>query len=393
MPLYRYKKLSNKSFGRYHFIDADNLETAKKRLSQLKIIATKITNYSSFREKFTLDQKALLYFTKDLYYLLHSTLPLYESLLTLKDKYKGQKIHPMIIDITDCVKHGKSLSSILKEYKNVFSPIYVSIIHSAEKSGLLDKAFLELSIMIKDSAKWKKKIRDTLLYPGFLLSFALVILFGLFMFIIPSMSELFEGRALHPLTSTVLTISNWMVSHPYTLSISGLCIVSIIISCMTVKRIKVLFQKGAYKISILKDLITKIAIVRFTTSLYNLLESTVPILEALTLAKGSLSHPYLEKDVDKIIAKVKKGKKFSKAIEDSEYFPKIVSKMISTGEHSGSITPILKHINTLFDDEVKTALEKFTALLQPILLLLIGIIVGVVLLSVLIPLTDVSSLI
>lgn len=392
MPLFRYKPLSNNRFDKYRFIDADSLEDAKRRLSKLQIIASKITEHSSFRKKFKLDSKSLYYFTKDLYYLLHSCLPLYESLLTLTDKYKSHKMHPMILDITDSVKMGRSLSSVMREYQNVFSPIYVSIIHSAEKSGLLDKAFLELSQMIETNAQWKKKIRDTLMYPGFLLTFAMVILFGLFLFIIPSMSELFEGRSLHPLTSTVLGISNWMTNHPYTLTSIFVVITGFVIACFTVKRIKTLFQKSLYKFPLTKDLITKIAIVRFTTSLYNLLESTVPILEALALAKGSLSHPYLEKDVEGIIQKVKRGQKFSRATLGSKYFPKIVSKMISTGEHSGSITPILNHINLLFDEEVKTALEKFTALLQPILLLFIGVIVGVVLLSVLIPLTDVSSL-
>ena len=155
---------------------------------------------------------------------------------------------------------------------------------------------------------------------------------------------------------------------------------------------KLSIKKIFYKIRIIKDLTTKIAIVRFTTSMYNLLESTVPILTALELSKGSLHHPYLEQDLDKVIALVKQGEKFSKAIGISKHFPMLVSKMISTGEHAGSLSPILRHITALFHEEVKTALEKFTALLQPILLLLIGIIVGVVLLAVLIPLTDVSSL-
>ena len=365
---------------------------AKKRLNELKILASKISPYESFRETFEINTKTLLYFTKDLYYLLHSNLPLYESLLTIKSKYKQDKIYPMILDITDCVKHGKSFSSILSEYKKSFSSIYVSMIKSAEKSGRLDKAFLELSIMIETNQKWQKKIKDTLLYPAFLLCFSFVILMGLFLFIIPSMAELFEDRTLHPLTFIVLTISNYMCSHLYLLGTIFVLTIAAIMTCINNDKIKKYMQSFFYKIPILRDLATKIAIVRFTTSLYNLLESTVPILEALTLAGGTLNHPYLEQDVNKIIEKVRGGEKFSKAVEISTYFPTIVSKMLSTGEHSGSLAPILKHISALFHEEVKTALEKFTALLQPILLLLIGIIVGVVLLAVLIPLTDVSSL-
>jgi len=392
MTLFRYKILNDRSSRRYHYIDAENLLMAKKRLNELKILASKLSPYESFRETFQISTKTLLYFTKDLYYLLHSNLPLYESLLTIKEKYKHDKIYPMILDITDCVKHGKAFSSILSEYKKSFSSIYVSMIRSAEKSGRLDKAFLELSIMIETNHKWQKKIKDTLLYPAFLLCFAFTILMGLFLFIIPSMAELFEDRTLHPLTFVVLTISNWMCSHLYLLG--ALCILTIaaIVFCFTNEKVKKHMQSFFYTMPIIKDLATKISIVRFTTSLTNLLESTVPILEALTLAQGTLKHPYLEKDVEKIIDKVRGGEKFSKAVEISTYFPTIVSKMLSTGEHSGSLAPILRHISELFHEEVKTALEKFTALLQPILLLLIGIIVGVVLLAVLIPLTDVSSL-
>jgi general secretion pathway protein F len=392
MPLFRYKELSKKKTRKARYIDADDLAAAKIKLRALKIIAEKITPHDSFRKKFSLDKKHLLMITKDLYYLLHSNLPLYESLLTLEDKYRNHKIYPMVLDLTDSVKYGRRLSTILNDYEKAFSSIYISMVRSAEKSGHLDKAFLELSIMIETSEKWQKKIRGTLTYPLFLLSFSFAILFGLFLFIIPSMAELFEDRALHPLTSAVLTISNLMCSNLYALGGIILAIFLLIGTCIYNKKVSIFFKKYLYKIGVIKDLTTKIAIERFTTSLYNLLESTVPILEALELAKGSLNHPYLEEDVDNILKRVRKGEKFSQAIGVSKYFPKIVSKMISTGEHSGSIAPILKHISALFHEEVKTALEKFTALLQPILLLLIGIIVGVVLLAVLIPLTDVSSL-
>ncbi len=391
MAVFRYKELNSKK-SHYRFIDAENLDHAKKKLNELKILATKISEQTSFRKDFTISKKILLSITKDLYYLLHSNLPLYESLITLEDKYKNTQAYPMVLDFTDSVKYGKSLSSILSQYTSSFNLIYVSMIRSAEQSGRLDKAFLELSIMIETNEKWNKKIRDTLLYPCFLLLFSFVILFGLFLFILPSMKELFEGRTLHPLTSAVLTISNFMCANLPYLGAAFVVFLAFIIFSIKNTQMKLSIKKMVYKIRIIKDLTTKIAIVRFTTSMYNLLESTVPILTALELSKGSLHHPYLEQDLDKVIALVKQGEKFSKTIGISKHFPMLVSKMISTGEHAGSLSPILRHITALFHEEVKTALEKFTALLQPILLLLIGIIVGVVLLAVLIPLTDVSSL-
>jgi general secretion pathway protein F len=392
MALFRYKELSNKRFAKYKFIDAEDLSHARKKLQELKITASKIVCHESFRKNFTLESKFLLFFTKDLYYLLHSNLPLYESLLTLQDKYKGQKIFPMIFDICDMIKYGKSLSSAFSEYKKVFSLVYISMIKSAEKSGSLDKSFLEISTIIEKNIKWKKQMQSTIIYPAFLLSFSLIILFGLFLFIIPSMKELFEDRTLHPLTSSVLFISNWMQSHLIHLGGIVLLVIATVITSIYNNKIKGFLQKLGSKIKVIKDLSAKIAIARFTTTLFNLLNNTVPILEALKLSKAALNHPYLEEDLEKIITKVENGERFSSAISISKHFPLMVSKMLSTGEHSGSITPVLKHISILFEEEVKSSLEKFTALLQPILLLLIGIIVGVVLLAVLIPLTDVSSL-
>lgn len=392
MPLFRYKELNTKSRGQYRYIDADSLLSAKKKLHELKIIAKEIHACTQFRQNFTLSTKNLLAITKDFYYLLHSNLPLYDSLLTLEEKYRNHKIYPMILDLTDSVKYGKKLSSVLFEYKKAFSSIYCSMIKSAENSGSLDKAFLELYLMLEKNAKWQKKIQDTLIYPAFLLSFSFAILLGLFLVIIPSMKELFEDRALHPLTSAVLTISNWMNTHLTLLAAGAAFLFAGILTCVFHKKTKNIIKKYLYKISIINDLVTKIAIERFTTNLYNLLENAVPILESLYLAKGVLNHPYLEQDVEQIISKVEKGEKFSRAIDDSKHFPPLVAKMISTGEHAGTIAPILQHISELFHEEVKSSLEKFTALLQPILLLLIGIIVGVVLLAVLIPLTDVSSL-
>ncbi len=391
MAVFRYKELNSKN-KEFRFIDAENLEHAKKKLNECKILATKISEQTSFRSKFTVNKKTILSITKDLYYLLHSNLPLYESLLTLEDKYKNTKAYPMVLDLTDSVKYGKSLSTILSQYTCCFTPIYASMIRSAEQSGRLDKAFFELSAMLESDEQWNKKIRSTLLYPCFLLLFSFVILLGLFLFIIPSMKELFEGRELHPLTSAVLSVSNFMCAYLYYLAAIFAASIAAVILSIKNQLIKQSIKKIVYKIRIIKDLTTKISIVRFTTSMYNLLESTVPILTALELSKGALQHPYLEEDLDRVIAQVRQGEKFSKAIGISKHFPMLVSKMISTGEHAGSLSPILRHITALFHEEVKTALEKFTALLQPILLLLIGIIVGVVLLAVLIPLTDVSSL-
>jgi general secretion pathway protein F/type IV pilus assembly protein PilC len=391
MAIFRYKELNFKRKG-YRFIDAENLEQAKKKLNALKLLATNISEHTSFRKQFTLNAKIVLSITKDLYYLLHSNLPLYESLITLEDKYTNTTADPMILDWSENVKYGKALSSIISQYTSTFNPIYVSMIKSAEQSGRLDKAFFEISTMIETNEKWNKKIRDTLLYPSFLLSFAFFILFGLFLFIIPSMGELFEGRTLHPLTHAVLTISHFMTSHiPELLGTFLLSALGVFLSIKN-KQSRNSIKKFFYKIRIIKDLTTKIAIVRFTTSLYNLLDNTVPILTALELSKGSLNHPYLEKDIDKVLVLVREGELFSKALQVSTHFPLLVSKMISTGEHAGALAPILRHITSLFHEEVQTALEKFTALLQPILLLLIGLIVGVVLLAVLIPLTDVSSL-
>ena len=314
MALFRYKQISEKKSSQYQFIDAENLLLAKKKLHAQNIIADKLIPFDHFRKSFSLSQKEVLLITKDLYYLLHSKLPLYESLVTLKEKYKNNKIYPLMLDLTDWIKYGQPLSKILKEYEKVFSLIYVSMIKSAEKSSHLDRAFLELSKMIETNELWKKKIRDSFLYPSFLLSFSFMILGGLFLFIIPSIAEIFEDRTLHPLTYTVLSISNWMCSHIYLLLISTSILFILVVGALTNIKIKKYIQSYLYNFFLIKDLITKISVVRFTTSLFNLLESTVPIIESLTLAKNSLNHPYLEKDVDRIIEKVKKGEKFSQAI-------------------------------------------------------------------------------
>ena len=392
MTLYRYKELSNNLFSKYKLIDSDSIDSAKSILRKNKVIISKISLHQSFRQKFSIPSQLLFLFTKDLYYLLHSNLPLYESLLTLLDKHKNSKIYPMILDVSDCVKSGKSLSSILAQYTNVFSPVYISMIAASEKSGNLDTAFLELSKIIEENTKWRASLQKTLIYPAFLFSFSICILFGLFLFIIPSISELFEDRSLNPLTNLVVSISNWMCSNLPKLGLILLGISTIILLSIYNDRVKNLIKKFFFKISIINNIATKIAIVRFTTSLYNLLKNNVPILESLSLSKGSLNHPQLEEDIEEVISRVQKGEKFSKAISFSKYFPKMVSNMISTGEHSGSISPILLQINKLYHEEVKSALDKFTVLLQPFLLLFVGMIIGVFLLAVLIPLTDVSSL-
>lgn len=393
MTLFRYKEISDGAFAKYKLIDADSLNSAKQQLKNKKVYVSTISSYDSFRKNFILSSKQLFLFTKDLYYLLSSKLPLYESLLTLLDKHKNTKLYPMLLDISDCVKSGKKLSFILGQYTRTFSKVYVSMIKACEQSGNLETAFLELSNIIEENSKWKASIQKTLFYPGFLFVFSLTILFGLFLFIIPSISELFENRTLNPLTSIIVSTSNWMCSNTILLSFIAASIALLISLCIYNDKVQNLCKQFFFKFSMINTIATKLAVVRFTTNLYNLLHNNVPILDSLSLAKGSLHHPMLEKDLDEVIKKVHRGEKFSKAISYSEYFPRMVSNMISTGEHAGSLCPVLLQIKTLYHEEVKQSLEKFTTFLQPLLLLFVGAVVGVVLLAVLIPLTDVSSLI
>jgi len=392
MPIFRYKALTDTGKKIGGVIDADSLDLAKQRLLRDKVLVTKLTPVKA-KGEVSLASSALLSFTRELGQLLNAGLPLYEALVTIEEKHQRHRTHSLFLDLCDQLKSGNQLSTAMKRYPKTFDAIYLSMVRAGESTGSLPWVFQQLYELIERKEKLKKQLLSAMAYPLFLGGFCFLMVIGLLLFVIPSMQELFEGRHLHPLTKIVLSASEFLQNSFVLLILSTTLIASGLIYFFRQPKGKELFRRGLQKLPLIKTILSQAALIRFCRSASILLYGGVPLVSALTISRKVMRHPFLEEAIEEAEKRIVEGKALSEQLKESPYIPPLVVRMLSIAEETGKLPEMLGSLSDIYDDQLERSLAQITTFLQPVLLLILGGVVGLVILSILLPLTDVSSLI
>lgn len=393
MPIYRYLALSTGGKKLKGIIDADDLLDARLKLETKKIIITSLKEVGSKKLNASFSKEELLIFTQELAKLLKAGLPLYETLLALQEKYEEQVSQSILMDLCDQIKMGKNLSQALIKHPKSFDHLYCSIIESAEKSGSLTEALQELISLLSRQQVLKKQLTSALTYPALLTCFALFVLSSLFFYVIPSLYELFEGRKLHFLTELILSISMWVNAKKTFLLFSILSTITFGVICYVFRWGKEFFTGIFFKIPFIKHLLIKVDMIRFCRCFSTLLKGGVSFVEALELSKNIVKHPDIQQSISTAQKKVMEGRKLSDGLSLCPFIPRLFIRMLSVAEQGGEVPIMLSYIGNIYEEELEKNLSKISTLLQPLILIFLGFVVGFIVLAVLLPLTDVSSFI
>ena len=393
MALFRYRAISVEGRALKGVIDADSLLSAKERLRKQQVLVTSVAELKTEGKEITLPPPLLLTFTRELGQLLHAGLPLYESLLTIEEKYRHHRAHPLFLDLCDHLKEGHPLSSALRRYPKTFYDIYLSMVETAEHTGNLHSVFGQLYLLIARQQQLKKQLVSTLTYPALLAAFCFCVLCGLLFFVVPSMSELFEGRTLHPLTALVVQTSNWASSHLSFLVVTFGVMVALVCYGVTNPKMKRLFFGFCLQAPLLKTLLLYSSLARLSRSFSLLLAGGLPLLDSLRLSKTTVKNPFLEEGLLHAERAIMQGEKLSNSLKQSAAIPPLVIRMVALAEETGNMEQAFSNLAGIYEEEVEKSLSQLTTLLQPALLITLGAIVGFVVLSILLPLTDVGSFI
>lgn len=321
MPLYRYSAVGPDGKTIKGVIDADSLSVAKERLRKQQILVTAVIAMQTKQDQLSLPAALLLSFTRELAQLLKAGLPLYESLLTIEEKYRRNKAHPLFLDLCDHLKEGASLSSALKRYPATFNKIFLSMVQAAEQSGNLASVFNQLAELIARQQKLRKQLLSALTYPAFLMVFCLFVIGGLLFFVVPSLKELFEGRDLHPITSMILAVSQWANDHVAFLVITLIVFIGTPILAVRSRRGQRYLYEFSLKLPFIKTLLLHSALVRFCRCLSMLLSGGVPLLEALGLSRNVVKSPLIEEAVADAEKRVGQGERISAAFKTATILP------------------------------------------------------------------------
>lgn len=385
--LFRYEALNDQGKKVQGAFDAESLFDAKQKLLRQSIFLTHIEALPT-ANKSLLNRNELLNFTRELSRLLIAGLPLYESLSALEEKYRGQPAQRLLLDLCEQVRAGKDFSAALAKHSKTFDFLYVAMIENAEKTGRLSAALEELSRLLAKQQQVRKQLTNALLYPALLFGFCLFVLGALLFYVVPSLRELFDGRDLHPFTKIVFAVSNFACNSKLFLATLALLIAAGIASFFFLPQ----GQRKAKEllVRIFPKLLAKVALIRFFRASSTLLSGSVPIVSAFTQAKTTMSHPILEAMIDEANLAISEGQPIHASFNHPSV-PPLVPRMLSIAEKGGNLDSMMRQIAEIYEEDLERTLAHFTTMAQPLLLLFLGAIVGFVLLSVLLPLTDVSS--
>lgn len=341
------------------------------------------------KHHFSLNRTELLELTYQLYQLLAAGLPIYESLLSLQEK--KVRYSPLISAMSQGIGEGKTLTDILAVHGATFNPLYCAVIGASEASGELKEGFFALKRLLEKQQKLIKILKNALIYPCILLVFAFGIVNALLFIIIPSLKELFDGREVGGLTRGVLASSQFAIDHQGLFLCLGIGLMG---SMVVLGKLGFLKRAVLYLcrfIPFCHRLVMDLKFENFFACLSLLLSRGINLKMALELSKNVLSHPSLEQVVDQVVEGILQGKRFSETLGSP--FPLVVKRLIGLSEVTGQMNLACENLSTLFHEEVEKKLAALTTFLQPLLLAFIGLIVGLVVLSILVPLTDVGSFI
>ncbi|MCC5831950.1 MAG: type II secretion system F family protein [Chlamydiales bacterium] len=390
--LFQYRYIDGRGKKKKGLIEALHADEAKQELRRQKILLISLVPTSQKKKgRAHLKKEALITFTAQLAGLLQAGMPLYESLLSLEEQYREDPFHPILLTLCEKIKGGCSLSEAMGQFPGSFNRLYCSMVAAGESVGALDKTLDKLAALLLKQNKLKKQIITALIYPALLFSFSMVVMGLLLTFVIPSLEALFEDRAVNRFTKTVMVFSNFL-THKWIFYIPlGLAAATGSYLALKSEKGKRWIQKQLLRTPLLKTLIIQTAIARFSRTMGTLLEGGVSLIQALQIARKVMRNPFFEEVVERAEKNIIEGSLLSVELKKSPLFPSLVTRMLAIGEEGGNASGMLQKIADLYEEEVEKSLSRLTALAQPVILVFMGGIVGMIMIAVLLPLTDVSA--
>ena len=431
MPKFRYVAMDPKGREVEGLIDADNENRALAAIKEKGLFPTSVTNISGGRGSSKnargmassksasgnaqaksgsgmqiklpafmgsmfqgkVKAKQIMLFTRQLATLADAGLPLLKGLHVLQRQEKTPQFRTTLQGMAESVESGSTFAESLAQYPRVFTPFYMNMVKAGEASGALQAILLRLADFMEKSQKIKSKVKGAMVYPMVVGVMAIVILAVLMVFVIPKFKEIFDdllqGRALPVLTEMVIGASSFLVQQWYygVAIIGGTTVVYKTFSKTAAGQRAI--DRFKLKVPIFGTLLQKSAIANFARTLGTLLTGGVPILQALNIVREVTNNAVLSKAVMQVHDSVKEGETIVVPLEASGVFPSMVVSMIQVGEETGALPEMLMKIAETYDDEVDTAVEALTSVIEPIMIILLALIVGTIVIAMFLPLISI----
>ena len=348
----------------------------------------------AFSSRRKISQQQLLQFTRELGTMLGAGLPLDRSLSILGGLIEGAEFSKILRSLVEAVRAGKSLAAAMGEHPDVFPKIYVNMIRAGEAGGIMEGVLRYLTEYLESTLALKEDVKSALIYPVILASAAGVSLIVLFLFVIPKFATIFRdnSKALPLMTKLIIDLSQVLAHYGWIILLVVSAAVAGVIFYMKSPEGKNEWDRFCLRIWLLGDLVRKFETARFSRTLSALLKGGVPMLDALGTVQGVLGNRLLARAIAQVQVRVREGKGMARPLNESGLFPPLALNMIAVGEETGKLDAMLAEVANYYDQEVRRATKRLTSLLEPILILGMGLIIGSVVISMLLAIFSINDL-
>jgi type IV pilus assembly protein PilC len=378
--------------------DKDTLLANLRKQGLRPLSVRVVTGFSASKKsaKRRVKSKDLVIFTRQLSTLVSAGVPLTRALTTLQTQTENKVFKSVVGDVIKDVEGGLSLGDTFAKYPSAFSEVYVNMVKAGEAGGILDEILKRLAHQLEQDASIRKKIKGAMTYPVVILSITIVAFFGIMTFIIPKIGKILNdlagpGTKLPVYTRILLGISvfmqHYLIFILILLGIAGFFARRYI----RTEAGKYQFHSLLLKIPVLREVITKVAVARFARTFAALMSAGVSVLDSLEVTGGAIGNKVIEKELKDAAKDVKNGSPLSQPIAKSKHFPQIVSQMLAVGEETGQLDTILVKVADFYEEEVNVFIDSLSSIIEPLMILVLGTLVGIIAASVMGPIAGLSK--
>jgi type IV pilus assembly protein PilC len=401
MPVFVWTGTTSNGEIRKGEVEAQDERTVRRLLRQQRISASKIKakpknlleNIDFLHKR--VSPKDIVVFTRQLSTMIDAGLPLVQGLDILANQQENQTFKKIILDIKSEVESGSTFAEALKKYPKHFDRLFCNMVAAGEMGGILDDVLRRLSEYLEKALRLKRKVKGALTYPIIVLSISTLVLGIILIYVIPVFEQMFAdfGGCLPIPTQMVINLSNFVKS--YILVIIGLLVFTVFLfkKYYDTEKGRHLIDKLILKSPVFGPLLKKVAVAKLTRTLSTLITSGVPILETLNVAAGTAGNKIVEEAIYNVRSSISEGRTIAQPLGESGVFPAMVVQMISVGETTGALDQMLNKIADFYDEEVETAVDALTSMIEPFMIVFLGGTVGSIIIAMYLPIFKMAEVI
>jgi type IV pilus assembly protein PilC len=395
---YQARDASGKTVGGQ--IEAADQQSAAGALMQrnLMVVALKAgvtKKRGGKRAQGSVKSQDLVVFTRQLATMMDAGLPLIQSLSALEEQTDSKAFKPVLRDVMDRVEQGGSFSEALSAHPKVFNKLFVCMVEAGETGGLLAEILDRVASYLEATARLKRKVKSAMSYPTIVCFVAIGIALFLIMKVIPLFADIFKdfGAKLPAPTQMLIHVSDFLrANFIYAVIVTGL----VVFTLVKLKRTKAgtaIWDRAKLRMPVFGKLIHKIAMSRFARTFAALMRSGVPILETLRIVGQSAGNTLVEEAVEKTANSIERGDNLAVAMGQHPVFPIMMVRMVSAGEQTGKVDVMLEKISDFYDEEIEATLNGLTALIEPLLIVFLGVVVGSIVICMFLPIFKLNEIV